>query len=69
MIPEENVKDLAEIPDEVKTKMEIMPVARLDDVLKVALVRPPEAIHWDEAAEAALDAQEKEKSSSRITAH
>jgi ATP-dependent Lon protease len=69
IIPDENVKDLAEIPTEVKMKIEIVPVSRLEEVLKVALVRPPEAIHWDEAAEAALDAQEKEKSSSRITAH
>ncbi len=69
IIPEENVKDLAEIPAEVKAKIEIVPVSRLEEVLKVALVRAPEAIHWDEAAEAALEAQEKEKSSSRITAH
>jgi ATP-dependent Lon protease len=37
LIPEENVKDLADIPAEVKKKIEIVPVARLDDVLKVAL--------------------------------
>jgi len=69
IIPEENVKDLAEIPAEVKAKIEIVPVSRLEEVLKVALIRAPEAIQWDEAAEAALEAQEKEKSSSRITAH
>ena len=70
VIPEENVKDLAEIPSEVKTKMDIIPAARLDDVLKVALVRVPEAITWDEAAEAeALEAAEKSKTGTRITAH
>ena len=69
IIPEENVKDLAEIPSEVKAKIEIVPVSRLEEVLKVALVRTPEAIVWDEAAEAALEAQEKDKGGSRITAH
>jgi ATP-dependent Lon protease len=70
VIPEENVKDLAEIPSEVKTKIEIVPAARLDDVLKVALVRAPEPITWDEAAEAeALEAKDKDKAGSRITAH
>ncbi len=51
LIPDENVKDLAEIPDEVKAALEIVPVARLDDVIKVALVRMPEAVVWTEAAE------------------
>jgi ATP-dependent Lon protease len=70
IIPEENAKDLAEIPTEVQTKMEIVPVARLEDVLKLALVRMPEAITWDEAAEAqALEAKETDKTGSRITAH
>jgi ATP-dependent Lon protease len=50
--------------------MEIIPVARVEDVLKIALVRMPEAITWDEAAEAeALEAKEKDKAGSRITAH
>ena len=70
IIPEENAKDLAEIPTEVQTKMDIIPVARVEDVLKFALVRMPEAITYDEAAEAeALEAKEREKSGSRITAH
>ena len=56
MIPEENAKDLAEIPDNVKSGMEIVPVARMDDVLKHALVRMPEPIVWDEEAEEAAAA-------------
>ena len=56
MIPEENVKDLADIPDSVKNGMEIIPVAMMDDVLKHALVRQPEAIIWDEIAEEAAAA-------------
>ena len=68
LIPEENVKDLAEIPDEVKNKIEIIPVARLDDVLKVALVRAPEPITWDEAAEAEALRVERQRSV-RLTRH
>jgi ATP-dependent Lon protease len=56
MIPEENAKDLAEIPENVKSGMEIIPVARMDDVLKHALVRLPEPITWDEEAEEAAAA-------------
>jgi ATP-dependent Lon protease len=70
LIPEENVKDLAEIPAEVKKKMEIIPVARLDDALRASLVRMPDPITWDEVAEAeAIEAKEKDKTGSRITAH
>jgi ATP-dependent Lon protease len=56
MIPEENAKDLAEIPANVKSGLEIIPVARMDDVLKHALVRMPEPIQWDEEAEEAAAA-------------
>jgi ATP-dependent Lon protease len=49
IIPEDNAKDLAEIPDNVKNGMEIIPVARMDDVLGHALVRKPEPITWDES--------------------
>ena len=47
LIPEENVKDLAEIPDNVKNALEITPVARMDDVLQHALVTQPEPIAWE----------------------
>ncbi|MCT8160285.1 endopeptidase La [Pseudoruegeria sp. SHC-113] len=53
LIPEENAKDLAEIPDNVKDGLEIVPVTHVSEVLKRALVRMPEAVEWDEAAEAA----------------
>jgi ATP-dependent Lon protease len=71
MIPEENVKDLAEIPDNVKSGMEIIPVARMDDVLKHALIRMPESITWDEEAEEAAAAARAaaEKSSEGARAH
>jgi ATP-dependent Lon protease len=44
LIPEENVKDLAEIPDNVKNKLEIVPVKWIDKVLEVALERQPEPL-------------------------
>ena len=49
LIPEENVKDLAEIPDKVKNGLEILPVAHVDEVLAHALCSKPEPIEWTEA--------------------
>ncbi len=51
VIPEENAKDLTEVSDEVKNQLHIIPVARMDEVLKLALTRIPEAITWDEDQE------------------
>jgi len=50
LIPEENAKDLADIPDNVKNSLEIVPVSRVGEVLKHALVREPEPIEWTEPA-------------------
>jgi len=44
LIPEENVKDLKEIPDNVKNKLDIHPVRWIDQVLELALERKPEAL-------------------------
>ncbi|WP_029043756.1 endopeptidase La [Cupriavidus sp. WS] len=44
LIPEENVKDLAEIPDNVKNAIEIIPVRWIDKVLELALERKPEPL-------------------------
>jgi ATP-dependent Lon protease len=44
IIPEQNVKDLADIPDNVKNKLEIVPVRWIDKVLEVALERQPEPV-------------------------
>jgi ATP-dependent Lon protease len=57
LIPEENEKDLPEIPDNVKAGLTIIPVTHVQDVLKHALVRQPEPIEWDEAAEEAAAAE------------
>ncbi|MGE3066379.1 MAG: endopeptidase La [Hyphomicrobiaceae bacterium] len=68
VIPEENVKDLADIPDEVKSKLAIVPASRMDDVLKVALQRMPEAIGWDPEPATPPVAGDK-GDGSRVTAH
>jgi ATP-dependent Lon protease len=44
LIPEENVKDLVDIPDNIKNKLEIVPVKWIDKVLETALERQPEAL-------------------------
>ena len=72
LIPEENEKDLSDIPDNVKEGLEIIVVSHVSEVLKHALVREPEAIEWDEAAEEAAAAQraiEAGRGSSGAVAH
>jgi ATP-dependent Lon protease len=59
LIPEENAKDLPEIPDNVKSGMTIIPVTHVKEVLRHALVRQPEPVEWDEAAEEAAAAAAK----------
>jgi ATP-dependent Lon protease len=44
LIPEENVRDLAEIPDNIKNKLELIPVRWIDQVLEHALERKPEPV-------------------------
>jgi ATP-dependent Lon protease len=48
VIPEENAKDLADIPDSLKNQINIIPVSRMEQVLEIALSRKPEPIQWDE---------------------
>ncbi|MGB3026340.1 endopeptidase La [Paradevosia shaoguanensis] len=59
LIPEENVRDLQEIPEIVTKGMEIIPVSRMDQVIKHALVRQPEPIEWtfEEKVEAPIAAE------------
>jgi ATP-dependent Lon protease len=44
LIPEENVKDLAEIPDIVKNRLELVPVKWIDRVLEIALKSQPQPL-------------------------
>ena len=57
LIPEENVKDLADIPDNVKDGLEIIPVTHVSEVIEHALVSAPEAVEWDQEAEDAAAAE------------
>ncbi len=61
LIPTENEKDLADIPDNVKKGLTIVPVSTADDVLKHALVRTPTPIEWTEEADDAAVAKKSEK--------
>ena len=61
LIPEENVKDLQEIPDNVKSGLEIVPVRWIDKVLDVALERKPVPLTDEEVAEVAAAAAAAEK--------
>ncbi|MCW8307137.1 endopeptidase La [Acidiphilium sp. PA] len=51
LIPKDNEKDLAEIPDNVKKSLKIIPVSHVDDVISQALVRKLEPIEWEEPVE------------------
>jgi len=54
LIPQDNAKDLADIPDNVKNALKIIPVSTVDEVLKQALIKIPKKIKWTASDEAAL---------------
>ena len=68
LIPEENVRDLAEIPDNIKNKLEIIPVKWIDRVLELALERAPQAL-TDEAGTPAVGAGTENASAKSIVTH
>ncbi|NRG18667.1 endopeptidase La [Rhizobiales bacterium] len=70
LIPEDNAKDLADIPDNVKNSLDIVPVSRMDEVLSKALTRMPEAIEWNEKeASTPADAAAADEESPGLVAH
>ena len=68
-IPEENEKDIADLPDSVKEGLKIIPVSHVSEVLAQALVDTPEPIEWDQSAEdaAAAERAKQSQSSAQIT--
>jgi ATP-dependent Lon protease len=56
LIPKDNEKDLAEIPDNVKSGLKIIPVKTADEVLALALTEPVKPVEWTESDAAALAA-------------
>ena len=72
LIPEDNAKDLTEISDAIKGGMDIIPVARLDDVISKALVRPPVPIVWEEDTKVPVKpdgAEASDEAPGGLTAH
>ncbi|MCA1748358.1 MAG: endopeptidase La [Sphingomonadales bacterium] len=55
LIPEENEKDLVEIPDNIRAGLKIIPVAHVDEVLELAMTGKLSAIEWSDADEIATD--------------
>ncbi len=67
LIPEENVRDLAEIPENIKNKLEIIPVKWIDKVLELALERLPEPLPEDSAAPAVGNASDNGSAQTIVT--
>ncbi len=69
LIPEDNVKDLAEIPDNVKEGLEIVAVSHVDEVLEHALTSLPQPIEWTEADDLASQPEPSHGGVASPTAH
>ena len=69
LIPEDNTKDLAEIPNSVKNGLEIVPVSRMDEVIGHALMRRPTPIVWEEATTAPPPSGPVEDDGQGLVAH
>jgi ATP-dependent Lon protease len=70
IIPEENAKDLAEIPDNVKSGLDIIPVSRMGEVLRHSLTRQPEPIQWTESdQDSAAPAVSDDEAATGMVAH
>ncbi len=71
LIPHDNEKDLAEIPDNVKEGLKIIPVSQVEEVLKVALTQPLEPLDWSEErlAREIASAASAQKPTDALTTH
>ncbi|HET9586947.1 MAG TPA: S16 family serine protease, partial [Bradyrhizobium sp.] len=69
LIPEDNAKDLTEISDAIKGGMDIIPVARLDEVLAKALIRTPVPIVWEEDTKVDVKPDASDEAAGGLTAH
>jgi len=71
IIPKDNEKDLADIPDNVKKGLEIIPVATVDEVLQHALTQPLVPIEWDESAHdsPSVSAKDNESDGAGVVRH
>ncbi len=69
LIPEDNAKDLADIPNSVKNGLEIVPVGRMEEVLLHALVRQPRPIKWEEDLKAVVKPPASDDDAAGVVAH
>ena len=69
LIPEENVKDLTEMPDNIKNKIEILPVKWIDQVLERALEHKPEALPAEADAGSGVQAATDVAANSTVVTH
>jgi ATP-dependent Lon protease len=69
LIPEDNAKDLVDLPKSVKEGMEIIPVARMEQVLQHALTRQPVPIVWEEDLSALRPKVGDEDAAGGLVAH
>ncbi len=71
LIPKGNEKDLADIPDNVKQGIDIIPVSSVDEVIKVAFVEKPTPIEWTDQDTADLDTvpESKDGDTGKVITH
>jgi ATP-dependent protease La len=69
LIPQENVKDLADIPDNVKSALEIVPVSNVDEVLARALTEPLTPIEWNPADQPAVSVPADDGADEAVITH
>lgn len=69
IIPEENVRDLKEIPDNIKNELDIRPVSWIDEVLNIALENEPKPLSDEEVASAISKQKSKNREESSVSTH
>ena len=69
LIPRENEKDLAEIPDNVKRNLEIVPVSTVDEIIAESLIRQPVPIEWSAEEAEPVPTAGKESDVSGVVTH
>ncbi|MFT6083784.1 MAG: ATP-dependent Lon protease, partial [Alphaproteobacteria bacterium] len=69
LIPQDNEKDLDEIPDDIKGGLEVIPVSHIDEVLKHALTKPLTPIEWDDLADLMLPDTSKDTDATAENRH
>jgi ATP-dependent Lon protease len=69
VIPDENAKDLTEIPDELKNALDIRTVSRMDEVVKIAFTRPTQPIVWEDDGKSREITPPKDETPAGVTAH